>query len=389
MRWLTAGESHGKAISAIIEGVPAGLTIDFESINKELKRRMQGYGRGKRMQIESDNIEILSGVRHGFSMGSPIQCVIWNRDYENWEEVMSVSGTNDNSRSISRPRPGHADFAGMLKYNFNDARNVLERASARETAMRVAVGAIAKLFLKEFGITVASHVIGMGEIKVPEHQLMGLRESNINDIADKSPVRCLSTEHSKQMMALIDLRKESGDTSGGVSEIVIKGLIPGLGTYVQWDKKLDGRLAGALMSIQAIKGVEVGLGFRAAELPGSKVHDEIIMTDNTISRTGNNSGGIEGGMSNGEDIILRFAMKPISTLKMPLKSVDMKTKEIKSAHYERSDVAAVAASSIVGEAVCATEIMQVFLEKFGEDSLSEIKENYKNYTEYLGKRLKK
>jgi chorismate synthase len=340
------------------------------------------------MEIESDEIEILSGLRHGYTLGSPLQLLIKNRDFENWRRVMSVVPVDESEyKKIHRPRPGHADLAGMLKYHTDDARDILERASARETAMRTALGAIARIFLENFDITVASHVIRMGESAVPEEMLEELRKKDINALADKSPVRCLSEKHGAEMVELIDKAKASGDTVGGVCEVVIKGVPPGIGSHTQWDRKLDGRFAQSLMSIQAVKGVEVGIGFGAAALPGSKVHDEIIVEQGKISRSANNSGGIEGGMSNGENIVLRAAMKPIATLGKPLRSVNMKTGEEEKAHYERSDIAAVAACGVIAESVCALTLMEAMLEKFGGDHMKEISAAYERYTEEIERRI--
>jgi len=385
MKWLTAGESHGPAISAIIEGVPPGLALTSTHIDIELDRRRQGYGRGKRMKIENDKVEILSGVRHGYTLGSPIHLLIRNRDHENWLEAMSVSPVKkvDDPQKVYRPRPGHADLAGMLKYRFDDARNVLERASARETAMRVAVGAVAKKFLKEFKIEIASHTVELAGVKVPAAEISRLRSKNINEIADKSDTRCLSPDYSEKMIDRIDELKSKGDTCGGICEIIGKNIIAGLGSYVHWDRKLDAKLADILMSIQAVKGVEVGLGFASANLPGSKVHDEIAYENGILCRLSNNAGGIEGGMTNGEDLIIRVAMKPISTLKKKLRSINVHTKEEEKAHFERSDITAVAACGVVAEAAVASVLMETFLEKFGSDHLEEIKDNFRRYKKYI------
>lgn len=391
MRWLTSGESHGPAISAIIEGVPSGLYVTSEDINVELHRRMLGYGRGDRMKIESDNIEILGGIRHGYTLGSPIHLLIRNEDHVNWLDSMSVAPVDrvKDDKKINRPRPGHADLPGLIKYRFDDARNVLERASARETTMRVAVGAIAKKFFKEFNIEFGSHVVRMGEIVVPEEILQGLRKKSINAEADSSLVRCLSSEYSNKMIQLIDRLAKEGDTSGGVCEVVVKNLPPGLGSYVHWDRKLDGLLSAALMSIQAVKGVEFGLGFKASELPGSAVHDQLEYRDDKIYRLSNNAGGLEGGMTNGEDLIVRLAMKPLSTLRKTLKSINLDKKENESAHFERADIAAIGACGVVAEAGTACTLMESFLDKFGRDNLAEIRENYTHFQEYLRSRLSK
>ncbi len=388
LRYLTAGESHGKGLLAILEGVPAGLKLSSEDIDRELRRRQAGYGRGKRMEIEQDKVEIMSGVRMGRTLGSPIALLIKNLDWENWSQVMVVEDRKVISQNVSpltRPRPGHADLAGALKYNLDDLRNVLERASARETAARVAVGAICRTFLAEFKIRIYSRVIQIGGIRdVNQWQPMKESYQRIED----SPLRCLNESVEKRMIALIDSAKEEGDTLGGVFEVMIANLTVGLGSYIQWDLKLDARLAYGLMSIQAIKGVEVGLGFTAAEKFGSKVQDEIFyeQDENRFFRQTNSAGGIEGGMSNGEPIILRAAMKPISTLAKPLSSVDMTSKKAVKAIKERADVCAVPAASVIGEAVVAFEIAKAMQEKFGGDSLSELKRNYSGYLDYLRRR---
>ncbi len=403
LRYLTAGESHGQALVAILEGMPAGLSLTAADIDVELARRQQGYGRGRRMKIEQDRVQILSGVRFGRTLGSPIALQIVNRDWVNWQDKMAVEprpdlaaedGTPVKER-VTRPRPGHADLAGALKYGHRDLRNVLERASARETTARVAVGAIARRLLKEFGIEVFSHVVALGGIEAhPEGSWEEIRER-----AEASPVRCADPEAAAQMMAAIDAAKEAGDTLGGVFEVVVTGVPPGLGSHVHYDRKLDGRLAQALMSVQAIKGVEVGLGFRAAAMRGSQVHDPIAyrpyppgpVTPQMLAaaerpgfyRLRNHAGGLEGGMSNGEPVIVRAAMKPIATLYEPLPSVDFYTKEPFAASVERSDTCAVPAAGVIGEAVVAFEVARAFLEKFGGDSIQEIQRHYLGYLEYL------
>jgi len=388
LRYLTAGESHGKGLVAILEGLPAGLKLSSEDIDRELRRRQAGYGRGKRMEIEKDKVEIISGVRMGRTLGSPIALLIKNLDWENWREVMMVEDRKAISQNISpltRPRPGHADLAGALKYNFDDLRNVLERASARETAVRVAVGAICKQFLSQFGIEIYSRVIQIGGMK-DVHQWQPMKASY--QMIEDSPLRCLNKRAETKMIALIDSAKEKGDTLGGVFEVVILNLPVGLGNYVQWDLKLDARLAYALMSIQAIVGVEIGSGFMAAEKFGSQVQDEIFYekSEHRFFRRSNNAGGIEGGMSNGEPIILRAAMKPISSLARPLSSIDIVSKKPVKAMKERADVCAVPAASVIGEAVSAFEIAKAMREKFGGDSLTETKRNYSGYLDYLRKR---
>lgn len=388
LRYLTAGESHGKGLVAILEGLPAGLKLSSEDIDRELRRRQAGYGRGKRMEIEKDKVEIISGVRMGRTLGSPIALLIKNLDWENWRQVMMVEDrkvTSQNISPLTHPRPGHADLAGAIKYNFDDLRNVLERASARETAVRVAVGAICRRFLSEFEIRIYSRVIQIGGIR-DVHQWQPTKASY--QIIEDSPLRCLNKRAETKMMALIDSAKEKGDTLGGVFEVVILNLPVGLGSYVQWDIKLDARLAYALMSIQAIVGVEVGSGFTAAEKFGSQVQDEIFhkQSENRFFRRTNNAGGIEGGMSNGEPIILRAAMKPISTLAQPLSSIDIVSKKPVKAMKERADVCALPAASVIGEAVAAFEMARAMREKFGGDSLTETRRNYSGYLDYLRKR---
>ena len=397
LRVLTAGESHGRALAGIIEGIPAGLSLSSEDIDRELKRRQGGYGRGGRMKIESDRALILSGVRRGRTLGSPIGVLVENKDWENWKEVMSPDPDVRNfpvkdprGAPVTRPRPGHADLAGALKYDHRDVRNILERSSARETAMRVALGAVARKFLAVFGISIGSRVLGIGNQKartVPpgadEEELMKMFAQ-----AEGSPVRCADADASQRMMRRIDKAIKDGDSLGGVFEVFAVGVPVGLGSHTQWDLKLDGRLAQAVMSIQAIKGVEIGLGFAMAEGPGSRVMDEIYY-DSSGPRTGkffrktNNAGGVEGGMSNGMPIIIRAAMKPIPTLRRPLMSVDMKTKKAFGAAYERSDVCAVPAAAVVGEAMTALVLTDAFLEKFGGDSEKEVRRNYRSYLKYV------
>jgi len=385
LRYLTAGESHGKALVIILEGMPAGLKLEANDINKELSRRQSGYGRGKRMEIEKDKIELLSGVRLGKTLGSPIALLIKNLDWGNWKEIMRVEGNKISLKeipSVTSPRPGHADLAGAIKRNFKDVRNVLERASARETAARVAAGAISKKFLQEFGLFLYSRVVQIGKIK--DESEWHLVVTNYQ-VVEKSPVRCLDKKAEREIIALIDKAKEKGDTLGGIFEIIVTHLPVGLGDYIQWDLKLDARLARAIMSIQAIVGVEIGLGFAAAERFGSEVQDEIFYDDKEkkFYRRTNNAGGIEGGMSNGEPIILRAAMKPISTLGRPLRSVDLITKREVKAMKERADICAVPAASVIGEAVVAFEIARAIREKFGGDSMEEVKRNYASYMEYV------
>ena len=388
LHYLTAGESHGKALVTILQGIPAGLELSSERIDRELKRRQAGYGRGKRMKIEKDKVEIISGVRRGKTLGSPIALMIKNLDWENWRDIMIIEDKREvsqNASPLTHPRPGHADLAGAIKYNLDDLRNVLERASARETAARVAVGAICKEFLFQFGIEIYSRVVQIGRIK--DTRKWQPTKASYQMIED-SPLRCLDKRAEAKIITEIDLAKKKGDTLGGVFEVIITNLPIGLGSYIQWDLKLDARLAYALMSIQAIIGVEIGLGFAGAEKFGSQVQDEIFYekSEHRFFRRSNNAGGIEGGMSNGESIILRAAMKPISTLAQPLSSVDIVSKEPVKAMKERADVCAVPAASVIGEAIAAFEIAKAMQEKFGGDSLREIKRNYSGYLDYVRKR---
>jgi chorismate synthase len=391
IRILTAGESHGKGLVGILEGMPSGFCISSEDIDSELKRRQGGYGRGGRMKIESDHAEILSGVRWGKTTGSPIALMIENRDWENWQEGMSPEAEHAHSiRPVTRPRPGHADLAGVLKYNQNDIRNILERSSARETAMRVGLGAIARKVLSEFGVVVGSYVVQIGSEKTGRviHRWSQEQLLLAHAKAEKSTVRCPERAASLKMVALIDKAIREGNSLGGIFEVFITGLPAGLGSHIQWDRKLDGRLAHALMSIQAIKGVEIGLGFQMAGRPGSEVMDEIFYRSEQkrgFYRKTNWAGGIEGGMSNGMPIALRAAMKPIPTLRKPLRSVDIETKESFEAAYERSDVCAVPAASVVGEAMAALVAADAFFEKFGGDSKKEVAGNVRSYLSYLSK----
>jgi chorismate synthase len=381
-RFLTAGESHGKALTAIVEGVPAGLRLDEEFIAQDLKRRQGGYGRSPRQKIEHDRAEILSGVRHGLTIGSPVTLVIWNRDWENWKTAMSVSPVEGDPKRITRPRPGHADLAGVTKYALDDVRPILERASARETAARVAAGAVARRFLEEFGIEIHSHSLAIGGkwAKVA---------SPIDwERVEKSPVRCADALVEKAMMAAIDEAVASGDTVGGVSEIVAFGVPVGLGSHIQWDRRLDGRIAQALISIQSVKGVEIGDAFKVAEERGSQVHDGIEMGSGSHypwQRKSNRAGGIEGGISNGEPIVTRLAVKPIPTLAKPLPSVDIATGESVQAHFERSDVCVVPAVGVIGEAMLAIVLADAMLEKFGGDSMVETRRNFDGYVKSIGR----
>jgi len=386
-RFTTAGESHGRGLVAVLEGIPAGLPLSAERINVELKRRMGGYGRGARMKIEADQIEWLAGVRAGETLGSPIAMLVWNRDWEHWQDVMAPEADapgSERRRQVTRPRPGHADLAGSLKYDRQDARDILERASARETVARVACGAVCKVLLEQFGVEVGSHVVELGGVRAgvgAQHAQVGAQHAaplpaRLNQAADASPVRCLDAAAETEMIARIDAAKAAGDTLGGVVEVIALGLPVGLGSHVSWDAKLDGRLAQALMSIPAVKGVELGLGFEAARRKGSEVHDEILPG---LARATNRAGGTEGGMTTGEPLVARVAMKPISTLMAPLRTVDLKTGGPAQAQSERSDVTAVPAMGVIAEAMLALVLAQALLEKFGGDALSETKRNFEGY----------
>jgi chorismate synthase len=392
-RFVTAGESHGPALLATIEGVPAGLPLNRDVLDAELRRRQGGYGRGGRMRIESDRAEIVSGVRHGETLGSPIALLVRNRDWENWTVPMGADAPgrelgDEEARRVHLPRPGHADLVGALKYDRSDARDILERASARETAARVAAGAVARALLAELGITVGSHVTAIGgvEARVPTEL-----PDDLNGAADPSPVRCLDADAEGAMIDAIDAARQRGDTLGGVFEVVARGVPVGLGSHVSWDRKLDGRLAAAMMSIQAIKGVEIGLGFGAAAVPGSAVHDAIVSHGNSpgtggYGRARNQAGGLEGGITTGLPLVVRAAMKPISTLMSPLATVDLRTGEVGEAVRERSDVCAVPAAAVVGEAMVALVLAGAVLEKFGGDSLRELRRNRDSYLERLRER---
>jgi chorismate synthase len=380
IRFLTAGESHGKCLTAIIEGLPAGLELNEAEINKNLYRRQQGYGRGGRMKLEQDRVEITAGVRHGKTLGSPVCLMIHNRDYANWTEIMSIEKNNTVPRpEDTRPRPGHADLAAAIKYRHKDIRNILERASARETAIRTAAGSVALALLKCFGIEVYSYVSSIGTASIKEQP--PISKETMESI-EASPVRCPDRNAESLMLAEIDAAKSAGDSIGGTFRIVVKNVPAGLGSHVHWDRRLEGSLSKAMMSIPGIKGVEIGAGFDLSRLPGSKAHDEIFY-NGSFYRGSNNAGGIEGGISNGEDILITCAMKPIPTLMKPLQSVDIVTKEAFPASTERSDVCAVPAASIVGEAVASLELASALTEKFGGDSLEEMLTNYNNYMTYV------
>jgi len=385
-RFNTAGESHGKALVALCEGLPAGLPIDLDSINRQMWRRQQGYGRGGRMKIEKDEVEILSGVRHGKTLGTPVALLIRNRDFENWQDVMAVVPRDflneKQERKLTRPRPGHTDLAGGLKYDTHDLRDILERASARETAARVAVGALARLLLKELGIEIASHTAMIGG--VPTEPIKATWEM-ISAITDESPLRCVDQKSETEMIALIDATKEAKDTLGGIFEVVARGVVPGLGSHTQWNKKLDGALAQAIMCIPAVKAVEIGMGVEVSRATGSRVHDEIgyNSTEGRFTRPTNRAGGIEGGITNGEEIRVLGHLKPISTLRRPLASVDVVTKEESAAAFERSDIVAVPAAGVIGEAMVAIVLADAAREKFAGDSLREMKRNFDGYVEQL------
>jgi chorismate synthase len=387
LRFLTAGESHGKALVTILDGMPAGLAIDFDAVTSELRRRQGGYGRGRRMAIESDRAEALSGVRHGASTGAPIALLIPNKDWENWQKTMHVEpvqpegATGADRPVVTRPRPGHADLAGVVKYGHDDIRNVLERASARETAARVAVGSIARQLLATVGVRIVSHVFAIGSVTLDDP--LSVTFEAARDISPDAPLHCADAAVEREMIAAIDRARDAGDTMGGSFEVIARGVPPGLGSYVQWDRKLDGRLAQALMSIPAIKAVGIGRGPAAASLPGSRVHDEILPRTGglaaggvNVTRPTNNAGGLEGGVTNGEDLRVSIYMKPIATLMKPLRSVDLATMAESPATIERSDVCAVPAAAVVAEAMVAFVLADALLEKFGGDSLDELRANW-------------
>jgi chorismate synthase len=384
LRFLTAGESHGPELIAVVEGVPAGFDIDLGLINEDLARRQKGYGRGGRMQIERDEVRPVSGIRFGRTIGSPISFIIENRDFKNWQKRMSVDPRDrEHAQPVTRPRPGHADLAGALKYNLDDVRDVLERASARETAARVAIGALAKQLVLPFGIRVLGYVVKIGSIEAEPPA--GIAIADLERATEDSPVRVANSEAEAAIIAAIDECKKAGDTLGGVVEVIATGLPVGLGSHVQWDRKLDGRLARALLSLQAAKGVEIGLGFRAAALKGSELHDEIGYdpVERRFTRHSNNSGGTEGGMSTGEPLRVRVAFKPLSTLMKPLRSADIRTKQDAPGAIERSDVCAIPAAAVIAEAAVAFELANAFFEKFGGDSRAEVERNWRGYLEQV------
>lgn len=381
MRYLTAGESHGPQLTTIIEGLPSLLPITAEQINHELKRRQGGHGRGRRMQIETDTVEITSGIRHGKTLGSPVALVVTNDDWKHWTKIMGAEplpedvDPNEIKRQISRPRPGHADLVGGMKYGHRDLRNVLERSSARETTVRVAVGAVAKILLEQLGIRIVAHVVEIGGITIDRQAVEGKSVEEIRAIVEEDPCYCVDPEASAKMVALIDETKKAGDTIGGVVEVIVEGMPAGVGSYVHYDRKLDGKLAQAMLNINAFKGVEFGIGFDAAHVPGSQVHDEIIWDEEQgYTRRTNRLGGLEGGMSTGMPIVVRGVMKPIPTLYKPLQSVDIETKEAFKASVERSDACAVPAASVVAEHAIAFEIANAILDQFHADQLPQLQQ---------------
>ena len=394
LRLTTAGESHGPALVCTLEGMPAGVPLTAADINNDLFRRQQGYGRGRRMQIERDEIEFLSGVRAGETLGSPIAMLIRNKDWKNWVEIMDPAPREEDAdglrkRSVTRPRPGHADLTGILKYDRDDARDILERASARETTARVAGAAIARALLKAFDVTIGSHLVRLGGVDAAPVDL----PLDLNAASDASPVRTLDRDAEARIVALIDAAKADGNTLGGICEVVARGLPVGLGSHVSWDRKLDGRIGQAMLSIPAVKGVEIGIGFEAARRTGADVHDEIVMAPGrtvagNVMRTTNRAGGLDGGMTNGEPVVVRVAMKPIATLMKPLQTIDTTTSEVAQAVVERSDVTAVPAMGVIAEAMLALVLADAMLEKFGGDSLAEMRRNYDAFLAHVAQRLR-
>ena len=380
LKFLTAGESHGRGLLGILDGMPAGLEISEDYIGVHLARRQRGYGRGGRMKIEKDRAEIWCGVRHGESLGSPIGLIVRNKDWENWTKKMSVTPVKDEIRKVTLPRPGHADLAGIQKYGFNDIRNVLERSSARETTMRVALGSVCRKLLEDVGIEVGSQVIQIHNVK--DNSRSELSPNQLSELADASPVRCLDKNAEKNMIKTIDEAKATGDSVGGIFRVVATGLPYGLGSHTQWDRKLQARISAVMMSINAFKGIEIGSGFSGAEKFGSEVHDEIGHDGKKFTRYSNNAGGIEGGMSNAQSIILQMSMKPIPTLIKPLKSVDIQSKEKKDAHKERTDSCAVPAASIIAESMLCFVLADALLEKFGGDSMVQLKAHMQATAKY-------
>jgi chorismate synthase len=393
LRFTTAGESHGPGLVSILEGMPAGLPLLAEHVDKELARRQQGYGRGRRMQIEKDQIEFLSGVRAGETLGSPIAMLVRNRDWKNWQEIMDPapreSDPEPRRRAVTRVRPGHADLTGLLKFDRDDARDILERASARETTARVAAAAICRRFLTEFDVRIGSHLVHLGGIDAKRQVVL---PDDLNAVSDDSQLRTLDADAESRMVTLIDEIKRAGNTLGGICEVVVDGLPVGLGAHVSWDRKLDGRIGAAIMSIPAVKGVEIGMGFESARVTGSEVHDEIVMTEHSartgnVRRKTNRAGGLEGGMTTGEPLVVRVAMKPISTLMRPLATIDVNTGLPADAVAERSDVTAVPAMGVIAEGMLALVLADAFLEKFGGDSLGETRRNYESYLSHVASRI--
>ena len=394
LRFLTAGESHGQALVVTVDGLPAGLALDIDALNAQLKRRQGGYGRGRRMQIESDRAEVLSGVRRGHTTGAPIALMLRNRDWVNWQQTMHVEpsmpegASGANRAPVTRPRPGHADLAGAIKYDHDDIRDVLERASARETAARVAAGSLARQLLGRFSIRIASHVSAIGDVVLPANRVVSFAEAQA--LPDDAPLRCVDGGLQARMIAAIDAAKDAGDTLGGAFEVIATGVPPGLGSYVQWDRKLDGRLGQAILCIHAIKAAGIGIGPEVAVRPGSRVHDEIlppVAPSDPPLRPTNNAGGLEGGVTNGQDVRVTGFMKPIATLMNPLRSVDLTTMQDAPAAIERSDVCAVPAAAVVGEAMVAFVLADAFLEKFGGDSVQEIESHYAATAAHVAARL--
>ena len=382
LKWLTAGESHGKGLLGILEGIPAGLEVEEEYIAAHLARQQKGHGRGGRMKIEEDRAEIYCGIRHGKTLGSPIGLILPNRDWDNWKTKLSVEPVDEEVKKVTLPRPGHADLAGAQKFGFDDIRNVLERSSARETAMRVALASVCRKLLEKVDIEVGSRVIQIHKVKDSSPIPEDISPSQLNAIVDESPVRCLHKETEKKMITAIDKAKLKGDSVGGIFEVIAKGLPYGLGSYTHWDRKLHARLTSTMMSINGLKGIEIGAGFDGAGQLGSETHDEIGWDNDRYIRYSNNAGGLEGGMSNSQPIIVRMAMKPISTLIKPLRSVDMETKEAKDAHKERTDTCAVPAASVIAESMLCFVLADAILEKFGGDSLTQLKAHMETSAKY-------
>ena len=380
LQFLTSGESHGRGLLGILDGLPAGIDISEKYINHQLKRRQMGHGRGGRMKIEKDQAQIFGGVRHGKTLGSPLGILIDNLDWENWTKKMSVEPVNEKIKPVTLPRPGHADLAGVHKYEFNDIRNVLERSSARETTMRVALGSVCRKLLEDIGIFIGSRVVQIHDVK--DEQKYNLSPTVMNSNADDSPVRCLDKNSEKEMVSVIDKAKKAGDSVGGIFEVIATGVPYGLGSYSQWNNKLQARISTMMMSINAFKGIEIGTGFKSATKFGSQVHDEIGYENGKFTRYTNNAGGIEGGMSNAQPIVIWMSMKPISTLIKPLRSVDIATHEKKNAHKERTDSCAVPAASVVSESMLCIILLDALLEKFGGDTMNQLKSHMKSSAKY-------